>query len=244
MKKFISLIVGIFAFTLLIQPVFAADESDLQEMADNADIAVCAASLIAAYNDLGSVGEEEKAAVAAYYNNDFTTTYNESNDADPGVADILANLDDKGYYLQYYYLAANPEGLGAKEVLDQADDGSGWSAAHAECHPSLRAELTNRDLYDVFVADTDGNIVYSVYKETDIGTNLAEGSFSGSGLGQAYQSAAATDALAISDVDPYWPSYEADAQFVCAPTGGEAIICLQITPDQLAESGDIRQQDE
>ena len=238
MKKLITLLLGTLAL-IFASSVFAADETDLQALADNADISACANDLITAYGSLGSVGDAEKEAVSAYYMNDFAATYGESNEgADPGVDAVLANLDDKGFYLQHYYLAANPEGLGAKEVLDQAEDGSDWSAAHGACHPTLRTELETRDLYDIFVVNDSGDIVYTVYKETDLGTNLASGSFSDSGLAQAYQ--AASDGLAISDVAPYWPSYEADAQFVCAPTG-DGTICLQITPDQLAESGDIRE---
>ena len=241
MKKLVTLLVGTFTLTFAFS-VFAADAADLQELADNTDIAACANDLIAAYDSIGSVGDEEKAAVENYYMNDFTATYAEENeDAEPGIGVILENLDDKGYYLQYYYLAANPEGLGAKEALDQADDGSNWSATHGTCHPTLRTELETRDLYDIFVVNSNGDIVYTVFKETDIGTNLVGGSFSHSGLGQAYQDASASGSLAISDVDPYWPSYEADAQFVCAPTGDSAIICLQITPDQLKSSGDIRE---
>ncbi len=241
MKKFISLIVGIFAFALLIQPVFAADEADLEALASDEAIAQCAADLAAAYESLGSISDEEKAAVADYYNNDFSETYaSETDGGDPGVDAKLAALDDKGFYLQYHYLAANSAGLGAKETLNMAEDGSDWSAAHNDCHPGLVEQLTERDLYDIFIANEAGDIVYTVYKETDIATNLNEGSFADSGLGQAFQ--AASDGTAISDVNPYWPSYEADAQFVCAPAGDSgATICLQITPDQLAESGDIRE---
>ena len=152
----------------------------------------------------------------------------------------IANLDDKGYYLQYYYLATNPEGLGFKEALNQADDGSDWSSVHAAWHPFFAEEVYNRDLYDFFIVSSSGDIVYTVYKETDIGTNLENGSFAGTGLGQAYGKAKNTGSLAISEVKRYWPSYDIRSQFVCAPAGESAFVCLQITPDQLVETGDIR----
>lgn len=235
MKNIIALIVTIFTLFVITSPVFAADASDLEALAGDSDIAACSDSLVAAYADLGSI--DDTSAVEDYYNNDFAAAYG---DADAGVADVLANLDDKGYYLQHHYLAANSEAMGEKNGLNDAGDGSDWSAAHAECHPNLDTELTERDLYDIFIVNSDGNIVYTVFKETDLGTNLVDGSFADSGLGQAYQAASDSGELSISDVAPYWPSYEADAQFVCAPTGEAATICLQITPDQLADTGDIR----
>ena len=234
MKKFISLIVGIFAFALLIQPVFAADESDLEDLAGNEDIAACAADLVAAYGDFEALDDNQ--AVTDYYENEFSEAYAEANlGSTPDVESILGNLDDNGFYLQHYYLAANEADVGAKNELEDAEDGSDWSAAHAECHSALDTELTERDLYDIFIVNEGGDIAYTVFKETDLATNLNEGSFADSGLGQAFQASSESGELAVSDVLPYWPSYGAAAQFVCAPAGDSgATICLQITPDQIA----------
>ena len=240
MKKFISLIVGIFAFALLIQPVFATSEADLEALIADETVVACADNLVASYATLDTSAGIDNAVVDGYYTGPFAETYGEG----AVVDDKLAALDDKGYYLQYHYLANNPADLGAKDTLNDAADGSDWSAAHAGCHAdNLAAKLGDDGSYDYFVIDTDGNIVYTVYKETDLGTNLTSGSFADSGLGQAYAASVADGgALAVSDVAAYWPSYEADAQFVCSAIGDAgATFCLQITPDQLADTGDIRE---
>ncbi len=234
MKKFISLIVGIFAFALLIQPVFATSEADLEALVASA--ADCADRLVADYAALEATVDGDMAGtVAGYYEDPFTAAYGDANEgADPDVQAKLDALDDKGNYLQYHYLANDTYELGAKDGLDDAGDGSAWSATHAECHPGLRDSLAADGSYDYFFVDADGNIAYTVYKETDLGTNLVDGSFADSGLGEAYAGSVDSGALFVSGVGPYWPSYEADAQFVCAPSG-DTTICLQITPDQLAE---------
>ena len=229
----------IFIFVLVVQSALAADENDLLELVSNTKTASAALAFTAAYDSLSSIDDDKKAIVADYYHNNFSAIYLEANDVDPHVDDVISNLSERAYYLQYYYIAANPEGLAAKEDLDQADGGSSWSAVHAVFHPFFLEELKNRDLYDFFIVNEVGDIVYTVYKETDLGTNLEDGSFADSGLGQAYRKAKSSSSLAISNVEPYWPSYDFDSQFVCAPTG-KAIACLQITPDQLVEFGDIR----
>ena len=234
MRKFISLIIGTFAFVLLIQPVFATSEADLEALVADREVIDCSDSFVATYAALDTSAGIDNAVVDGYYTGPFAEAYGEG----AVVDDKLAALDDKGYYLQYHYLANNPADLGAKDTLNNAADESAWSAVHERCHPGLVEKLNADGSYDYFVVDTDGNIVYTVYKETDLGTNLTSGSFADSGLGQAYAgSVAAGGALCVSDVAAYWPSYEADAQFVCSAIGDAgATFCLQISPDQLAEA--------
>ncbi len=242
MKGLINFLIGTaLIFAMLVQFTLAANESDLIAMAESGDIINCAQSFIGAYSSLGSVGDGEKAQVTAYYSGDFTENYMANQGGtDPNTVDVLVNLGEQGYYLQYYYLANNTEGLGAKEQLDNAGDGSAWSSVHAQCHPLLRTELEMRDLYDVFIVSLDGDVVYTVFKETDIATNLVSGSFAGTGLGNVFQEAIDLFAgeAAVSTVEPYWPSYNADAQFIGTPiyNGGEllGVIALQITPEQIA----------
>ena len=231
-------------FTMLVQFTLAAGESDLTALAENGDVINCAQNFVGAYNALGSVGDGEKAQVTNYYNEDFTENYTANqNGLDPNAANVLISLGEQGYYLQYYYLANNTEGLGAKEQLNDAGDGSPWSAVHSQCHPILRTELQIRDLYDIFIVNPDGDVVYTVFKETDIATNLVNGSFADSGLGDVFQAATNLPAgeTVVSAVEPYWPSYDSDAQFIGSPiyNGSEflGVIALQVTPEQIA-SGD------
>ncbi len=247
MNGLINFLFGVtLIFTTFGQFALAVGESDLTALVESGDIINCAQSFVGAYGTLGSIGDGEKAQVTAYYNEDFTESYmaNQGGVA-PNVVDALMNLEEQGYYLQYYYLANNPEGLGAKELLDDAGDGSPWSAVHSQCHPVLRTELETRSIYDVFIINPSGDIVYTVFKETDIATNLVNGSFADSGLGAVFQAATDLPAgeIVVSAVEPYWPSYNADAQFIGAPIydGNDllGVIALQVTPEQIASGNTL-----
>jgi len=91
--------------------------------------------------------------------------------------------------LQRLYIDENPYPTGSKENLDFAPDGSVYSTVHSQFHPWFRQFLRERGYYDIFLFDTDGNLVYSVYKELDYATNLNSGQWRDSDLGNAFRAA-------------------------------------------------------
>lgn len=123
--------------------------------------------------------------------------------------------------LQRIYIDENPHPTGQKENLDAGKDGSRYSALHAEYHPYLRSFLRERGYYDIFLFDTKGNLVYSVYKELDYATNLVSGEWAKSDLGNAFRDANshATDKTykTFYDFKPYAPSHGAPASFIANP---------------------------
>ncbi len=66
---------------------------------------------------------------------------------------------DPGDRLRALYIEDNPHPTGQKENLDFASDGSAYSGVHADYHPWLRTFLRDRGYYDIFLIDTDGNLV-------------------------------------------------------------------------------------
>ena len=68
----------------------------------------------------------------------------------------------------------------------------------------------------MFLIDADGNVVYSVFKETDFATSLANGPWSSSSLARVYnaaRNASAADGPVSSDFEAYAPSNGAAASF-------------------------------
>ena len=123
-------------------------------------------------------------------------------------------------YLQNWYITQNPNPTGSKENLDAAADGSLYSDVHAAYHPYFRDLQRRNEYYDVFVFDTDGNLIYSVFKELDYATNLVSGEWSSTDLGQAFRAAkanAASGAASFFDFKPYGPSADAPASFISIP---------------------------
>ncbi len=114
---------------------------------------------------------------------------------------------------------------------DDRPNDSIYSKVHARYHPWFRHLTTQRDYYDVFLVDPNGNLVYSVFKKPDFATNLQNGKWSGSDLGNAFKAAkeAFETALSTNTYDPnkdyqaffdfkeYAPSNNTPASFISQP---------------------------
>ena len=122
--------------------------------------------------------------------------------------------------LQKLYITENPHPTGQKEELDFAKDGSYYSAVHQEYHPYFRSFLRDRGYYDIFLFDPDGNLIYTVFKELDYATNLNNGQWADSELGNAFRAARDSGVKGSKhffDFRPYGPSHGAPASFISTP---------------------------
>lgn len=130
------------------------------------------------------------------------------------------SLADPTSALQQTYIAENPNPAGEKHLLDSVGDGSAYDMAHAAYHDWFRTIQQEGGYYDVFLFDAAGNLIYSVFKESDFATNFAAnggGQWRNSGLGDAYREAVAMPAggsVAFADFSPYGPSADAPASFM------------------------------
>lgn len=124
-------------------------------------------------------------------------------------------------YLQHYYIAENPNKVGEKDKLVAAKDGSNYSKTHREYHEIFRHLIQTYGYYDLFLIDYQtGEIVYSVYKETDYATSLNEGPYRQSGLAQLVEQVRENPErrnVQTVDFQTYRPSYGVPAAFLGAP---------------------------
>jgi class 3 adenylate cyclase len=122
---------------------------------------------------------------------------------------------ERGRVVQYRYIAQNPDGFDERDGMDDAGDGSAYSAAHAEYHPLLRALMRNARLSDLMLVDAGTrDVVYSVKKRIDIGTNTTNGPWSDGALGAVIAQLASSTVgdTIISDTSFY------------VPAGGQAVV--------------------
>ncbi|MDG1392819.1 MAG: adenylate/guanylate cyclase domain-containing protein [Ilumatobacter sp.] len=122
-----------------------------------------------------------------------------------------------GRSAQRLYISENPNGIGERDQLDDAGDGSGYSAAHATHHPMLRALLENAGMSDLLLVNFDtGEVVYSTKKRVDLGTNSYTGPYADSGLGRVVEklTTVAPGNSVLSDT------------FFYVPTSGEPVFFL------------------
>jgi len=185
--------------------------------------------------------QDARKSLATYYTGEFSNEYFDQTGAQPPTTALVENMSDVSAYLQYLYIRKNENPLGSKELLNAADDGSSYSAAHALYHPILRNYLKRLGLYDFFLIDADsGEIVYSVFKEIDFATSLKSGSFSGTNFAKVFQESITgglRDTVSFSDFENYLPSYQAPASFISAPIFDgrklKGVVIFQLPIDQI-----------
>lgn len=122
--------------------------------------------------------------------------------------------------LQSLYIYDNPHPTGEKDKLRDAGDGSLYSQHHARYHPWMNQLQVDRGYYDIFLFDTQGNLVYTVFKELDYATNLQNGKYANTGLGTVFKAAVKAGRkgfVIFDDFKPYSPSHGAPASFIATP---------------------------
>jgi len=104
--------------------------------------------------------------------------------------------------------------------LGFASGEAGYAEVHASYHEWFQPFLSQRGFYDVFLIDPAGNVVYTVFKETDFAASLETGPWRETGLARAFREARdARDPgfVAFSDFERYPPSDDAPAAFLASP---------------------------
>lgn len=91
--------------------------------------------------------------------------------------------------------------------------------------------------YDLFLLNEEGYCFYSVEQEDDYQTNLANGEYRNSNLGELTRKVLDTGEFGFADYAPYAPSGDRPASFIAAPitSGGDVdlIVALQLSDDAI-----------
>lgn len=170
--------------------------------------------------------------VQRYYDSQFKPRATDAG-IDYRGASVYTPKDPNARVLQAWYIA-NFENtsfdVGDKLSLDRAKQDVDYNHHHGQYHPQIRRFLYSFGYYDIFLFDTKGNLVYSVYKETDYATNLLTGPYSSTNFGSAVKRAldgSQPGQVFVEDFKPYEPSYGSPASFISAPVfdAGKMIGC-------------------
>uniref|UniRef100_UPI0025F11C78 methyl-accepting chemotaxis protein n=1 Tax=Phaeobacter sp. TaxID=1902409 RepID=UPI0025F11C78 len=149
---------------------------------------------------------------------------------------------DPAKVLRQAYIEDNPHPTGEKHLLDRAEGQSPYHLHHERFHPGFTSLMANKGYYDVFLINTEGDLVYSVFKEADYATNMIDGAYASSGLGEAFQAAIKLKQgdVYFADMRAYAPSNGAAAAFVATPVFDIAnrlrgVLAIQIPVDLITE---------
>lgn len=127
----------------------------------------------------------EQAELASFLSEDVGELPDAVNVARPEPTAMVAG-SARGRRAQQLYVADNPHPPGQRALLEDAGDGSAWTLAHATHHPFLRALLETTIASDLLLVSAESSeVVYSVAKHADLGTNLDDGPWQDTGLAAA-----------------------------------------------------------
>lgn len=177
------------------------------------------------------VSPAQSQAITDYYTNTFLKEVQQSSGAKLNVDQLLPR-DNAQRYLQANYTAVRKDDDTAVKV-DDAHDGSTWSAANARYQDFFRQIVTRFEFQDALLLDNRGNVVYTAYKDVDLGTNILTGPYSGSKLRGAYEKAMAANAVdyvGITDFEVYQPAENVPTAWMITPivTAGRAMGALAL----------------
>lgn len=143
-------------------------------------------------------------------------------------------------YLQAYYTAPDKLDYDKAITVKDAGDGSAWSAANAKYNQYFSGLVTDLKFDDALLLDTSGNVVYSAYKGTDLGTNVLTGPYKESVLATAYEDVLKTNtlnAVITTDFDRYLPSLNVPTIWMVSPVGADGkltgVLAFQINIDTI-----------
>ncbi len=143
----------------------------------------------------------------------------------PGAAPLRAvdaylPQDDSAIFAQYLYIANNEYPIGEKYKLkmNTAFDDE-YSKTHTMVHRAYRELMENFALYDIYLIDKEGRILYSVQKKSDYATNIQNGPYKNSGLARIFSKTlkAAKNQIVFEDYAPYEPDFNHPSAFIATP---------------------------
>jgi class 3 adenylate cyclase len=220
---------------------FQTIRNHIETLSQTPSVLVAMKEFTQAYHELDGVQtpQDGQAKIRAYYSEEFLPKLAKTEQGTPVLETFLPQTN-ASKYLQYYYLAVNANPIGKKDALDRAQDDSNYSQIHSRYHPIFRNIINKFGYYDLFLIDPDGNIVYTVYKETDFASNLTTGAYNESNLAQLVRQvrqAKDKNYARVIDFQAYVPSYGAPASFMAIPLfdGSEfiGVLAVQMPVDEI-----------
>ncbi|MFM9087744.1 MAG: HAMP domain-containing protein, partial [Cyanobium sp.] len=166
------------------------------------------------FNQLPSPNAAQDKALKTYYDTTFIRKQKETSPGTETALDFYPK-NPAERYLKTHYTTAD---LLDPSTLEDAKDGSSWSQAHKDFHRRFKRLADLFGYQDIMIADVKtGNIVYSVAKEDDLGTNLLHGPYANSQAGKAFRTVKQSRDpfyITFSDFELYKPSFGKATMFV------------------------------
>ncbi|NIZ62140.1 methyl-accepting chemotaxis protein [Sedimentitalea sp. CY04] len=146
-------------------------------------------------------------------------------------------------FLTRNYITDNPNAADQRAELVDPGDGSYYSQAHSNYHPTFLRSLRLNGYQDVYLFNTEGRLLYSVNKLDDFAQDFASGPNSETGLGRAYQAAlqSAPGEISTSDFAPYTLTGGAPGAFLAIPVLSKkkavvGVLAVQLSSERIVST--------
>ena len=163
------------------------------------------------------VDEAESISVRDYYEKEFLPRLAKNISGEPAYETYRPNTT-AAIHLQHRYISTSPHPVGKKGELEECGDGTSYDKVHKRYQKLFLSMIQRLGFYDLFLVDPEsGDVIYSVYKETDFGTNLLTGPYRNSNFAEVVRKVRDDPdrgAVQIVDYQFYRPSYNAPAAFI------------------------------
>ena len=166
--------------------------------------------------------DEVRNALRSNFSSEYipSVNYEVPNSAQRKSIDSYIPTDKNGQVAQYIFIVKNSAKLGEKNEMNYNPSyDCDYMKAHKRYHQQFNKFLNAYSLYDIFMADLNGNLIYTDFKEKDYATNIKNGVYSDTGIANAYKKALTMNEgeIAFDDFKPYEPSYNSPAAFIATP---------------------------
>lgn len=129
----------------------------------------------------------------------------------------------------------------AFEIEGRSVNGAQWQTLAATYTPWFSQYKDRYGYDDLLLISQNGDVVYSLLQNADLGQNLVTGSLKGSPLGKCFEKAAKR--LTLQDFEPYAPSGNTPTAFIAAPVKqADQTIGVVALPLPIAKINSIMQE--
>lgn len=172
--------------------------------------------------------DSKRLELKKYYASNFNPLYEKKSGMklSRDVDFYINSLSKEAVYLQYQYILKNEHPSGEKIKLINPTDKSEYGTIHSQTHEFFKNFVERFGYYDAFFIDLRGEIIYSAFKEIDLGQNLKDGPLKDTNFGVLYKNLEEKRkkdqfkdkfTSELSPISKYFPSYDYGAQFIAYP---------------------------
>jgi len=190
--------------------------------------------------DEGPLPPEDLDALRQDYRDRFYPELQKVNLARPRFEDYLP-YTPAAIRLQFAYIAKHKVSDQGRRGINNAGDGSDYSAVHEKYHPRLRRIVEKFGYYDLYLIDYQtGRVIYDVNKDRVFGTSLLDGPYRDGNLAKILKQCVAAndpDEVFVSDFEPNQASVGEPTQFAASSvsdgSGRIGVIAFQLSTDAI-----------